>query len=128
MIFARPPIFCLCGSTKFREEFIEINKLLTNAGVIVLTVGSFGHADGVTHTVEKKAQLDVLHLRKIMISDKIVVINKDQYIGESTAREIEFAVSCGLTAVYWWNDKGVELHRDVRSWGRVFPGEKENDF
>ena len=36
-------------------------------------------------------EMDELHLRKIDISDEIFVINYNDYIGESTKKEIEYA-------------------------------------
>ena len=39
-----PRIVTLCGSTRFRSEFEEANKILTHGGYVVLTVGSFAHA------------------------------------------------------------------------------------
>lgn len=38
-------IITLCGSTKFKDEFMEAQKELTLEGHIVISVGCFGHAD-----------------------------------------------------------------------------------
>lgn len=93
----RPKIVCLCGSTKFKQQFIEANFVFTMAGDIVLTVGWFSHADGVIYTPSEaeKTKLDELHLRKIEMADEIYVINVGGYVGESTAREIRHAASLG---------------------------------
>ena len=37
-------VITLCGSTRFKDEFMEINKKLTLAGNIVISVGLFGHS------------------------------------------------------------------------------------
>lgn len=37
-------IITLCGSTKFKEDFIRIQKELTLKGNIIMTVGLFGHS------------------------------------------------------------------------------------
>lgn len=37
-------VITLCGSTKFKKEFQEIQKKLTLEGNIVISVGLFGHA------------------------------------------------------------------------------------
>lgn len=37
-------IVTLCGSTKFKKEFLEIQKKLTLEGYIVISVGLFGHS------------------------------------------------------------------------------------
>ena len=80
----------LCGSTRFKEDFERINKELTLAGNIVISVGCFGHA-GDVFTDEQKEMLDDIHKRKIDMADGIFVINKDGYIGNSTKSEIKYA-------------------------------------
>jgi len=85
-------IVTLCGSTKFREEFIKQQKRLTLEGYIVISVGLFGHSgDNEVWTDTTKEMLDDMHLRKIDLADEIYVINKNGYIGESTQREINYA-------------------------------------
>lgn len=90
-----PIVVCLCGSTKFKKEFIEANFRETMAGKIVLTVGFFGHADShiYTPTEAEKAALDELHLRKIDLADEVLILNVGGYIGESTKRELNYAVN-----------------------------------
>lgn len=92
-------VVTLCGSTRFREDFIREQKRLTLEGCIVLTVGLFGHSgdgevwEGMDEgtATKTKEMLDDMHLRKIDMSDEIFVINRNGYIGESTRREIEYA-------------------------------------
>ena len=36
-------VITLCGSTRFKEQFIEMQKKLTLEGNIVISVGAFGH-------------------------------------------------------------------------------------
>lgn len=92
-------VITLCGSTRFRREFEEINKLLTLEGYVVISVGCFGHSGDVI-TEEQKELLDNIHLQKIEMADKIFVINKGGYIGKSTAREIEYAKKLGKVIRY----------------------------
>lgn len=92
--YTRPRVVCLCGSTKFKEGFMEANYRETMAGRIVLSVGFFAHADAALKpmlTMEQKEALDNLHFRKIDLADEILVINVGGYIGESTTREIQYA-------------------------------------
>lgn len=96
-------IITLCGSTKFKAEFLKAQKDLTLAGNVVISVGLFGHADDEYATVitpEVKEMLDDIHKRKIDLSDEIYVINKNGYIGESTRSEIEYAKLTGKTIRY----------------------------
>ena len=84
-------IITLCGSTRFKDEFLAVQRDLTLQGHIVISVGLFGHADNEELTMEEKIRLDNLHKEKINMSDAIFVINKDGYIGESTYSEIDWA-------------------------------------
>ena len=84
-------VITLCGSTRFKDAFIEVQKRLTLEGNIVISVGCFGHA-GDNFNEEQKIMLDDIHKRKIDMADAIYVINKDGYIGESTKSEIEYAI------------------------------------
>lgn len=72
-----PKIVTLCGSTRFKEEYLKANFQLTMSGVIVLSVGWFSHADDnfYSPSEEEKYNLDQLHFRKIDISDGIYVVN-----------------------------------------------------
>ena len=89
-------VITLCGSTRFKEQFIEIQKKLTLEGNIVISVGAFGHCgDNEVWTDGKKAMLDRMHLAKIDLADEIFVINVGNYIGDSTRNEIEYAKSKG---------------------------------
>ena len=101
-------IVTLCGSTKFKKEFLEVQKKLTLLGYIVISVGLFGHSgdsevwenmDEGTLT-KTKSMLDDMHKRKIDLSDMIYVINVGGYIGESTRSEIEYAKSTGKEVHY----------------------------
>jgi len=93
---------CLCGSTKFKEEFNELNKILTLKGYIVEMPGVFMH-QGDNISDEEKIELDELHKSKIADCDLIFIINKDGYIGQSTKSEIDWAKSIGKEIVYLEN-------------------------
>ncbi|MEF2564815.1 MAG: hypothetical protein UIT86_08205 [Oscillospiraceae bacterium] len=96
-------VITLCGSTRFKDEFMESQKRLTLEGNIVISVGLFGHAgdaevwenmDEGTLT-KTKEMLDDMHKRKIDMADEIYVINVGGYIGSSTKSEIEYANATG---------------------------------
>ena len=56
----------------------------------------FGHVgDEEALQYEVKAMLDRQHLAKIDLADEIFVINVDNYIGDSTRKEIEYAKAKG---------------------------------
>ena len=95
------PVITLCGSTRFKDQFMEMQKKLTLEGNIVISVGLFGHSgdsevwenmDEGTLT-KTKEMLDDIHKRKIDMSDEIFVINVGGYIGDSTRSEIDYALA-----------------------------------
>lgn len=100
------PVVTLCGSTRFKEQFLEAQKRLTLEGNIVISVGLFGHSgDKEVWTEGTKEMLDDMHKRKIDMADSIYVINVGGYIGESTRSEIEYAKQHGKGILYLENSK-----------------------
>ena len=89
-------VITLCGSTRFREEYMEAQKRLTLEGNIVISVGLFGHSgDCEVWDEGVKEMLDEMHLSKIDMADEIYVVNPGGYVGKSTSREIAYALSQG---------------------------------
>ena len=87
-------VITLCGSTRFKDAFMEAQKRLTLEGNIVISVGLFGHSgDEEVWTEGIKEMLDDMHKRKIDMADEIYVLNVGGYIGNSTQSEIEYAIS-----------------------------------
>lgn len=114
-------VITLCGSTRFKDEFLEAQKRLTLEGNIVISVGLFGHSgDDVVWTEGVKEMLDRQHLAKIDLADEIFVINVGGYIGDSTRREIAYAEfkgkaisyleECRKASIYDNSIAFVELH------------------
>ena len=102
------PVITLCGSTRFKDQFLEAQKRLTLAGNIVISVGLFGHSgDDEVWTEGTKEMLDDMHKRKIDMADKIYVINVNGYIGSSTRSEIEYARKKGKQVLFLEPDKAI---------------------
>ena len=94
-------VITLCGSTRFKDEFMDAQKRLTLEGNIVISVGMFGHSgDNEVWTAGTKEMLDDMHKRKIDMADEIYVINVGGYVGESTRSEIEYAKKTGKKVRY----------------------------
>ena len=94
-------VITLCGSTKFKDDFIKEQKRLTLEGNIVISVGLFGHSgDDEVWAEGMKEMLDDMHKRKIDMADEIFVINKGGYIGSSTKSEIEYAIKTNKKVNY----------------------------
>ena len=94
-------VITLCGSTRFKEQFLEIQKKFTLEGNIVISVGLFGHSgDDEVWTEGTKEMLDDMHKRKIDMADEIFVVNVSGYIGESTRSEIDYALAHNKKVTY----------------------------
>lgn len=114
-------VITLCGSTRFKDQFMEAQKRLTLAGYIVISVGLFGHAgdqevwDGMDEgTLSKtKEMLDDMHKRKIDMADEIYVINVGGYIGDSTRSEIRYAEEHGKPVRYYQDTRKEAMLRQL---------------
>jgi len=83
----KPSIITLCGSSRFKDEFIETNRMLTLQGYVVLSIC----LSDKPLTESERRICDRVHRHKIDMSAAIMVINKDGYIGKSTREEIQYA-------------------------------------
>ena len=93
-------IITLCGSIKFKDEFIKVQEKLTLDGNIVFTPNFFTSIKKEQIDEKTKQMLDEMHKQKIDMSDEIYVINFEGYIGESTKSEIEYAKTKGKKISY----------------------------
>lgn len=110
-------VITLCGSTKFKDEFIKAQKELTLAGNIVISVGLFGHSgDNEVWTNDTKEMLDDMHKRKIDMADEIFVINVGGYIGDSTKSEILYAKKNGKKVNYLYKCGDCKKFTGVGDW------------
>ncbi|QAY60339.1 hypothetical protein ET475_10320 [Microbacterium protaetiae] len=96
----RPEIVCICGSSRFVETMRLANRELTLRGIIVLAPGEMNG----TVSESQRSVLDALHLRKIDLADRVLVVNPGGYIGESTSREIAYARAAGKLVSFTESD------------------------
>lgn len=89
----------------------------TLAGRIVLSIGCDMRSDAdifgdmpESELAEVKASLDRLHLHKIDLADEVLILNVAGYVGESTAREIKYAVDRGCLIRWLESDKKPEWY------------------
>ena len=101
-------VVTMCGSTKFKEEYLKSITQLTYLGCLVLFCPIFHHADGIKIPENKTKMIRDIHLQRIRMCDEIFVVNKNGYIGSSTQEEIEYATKLGKTINYLEsiNEKG----------------------
>lgn len=86
-----PEVVVLIGSTRFQDHYREVTRRLTLEGKIVVSVGLFGHEEGLDMEGPYKHFLDALHFCKINQGHSVYLINPEGYVGQSTARELVYA-------------------------------------
>jgi len=107
----KPKIVVMCGSSKFvdimavAEWLIERDELAITMGLNLLPQwypdcppDHLAEAEGCAEA------MDELHLRKIDLADEIFVVNWDNYVGESTSKEIQYAEESGKVIRYFTQD------------------------
>lgn len=91
----------LCGSYKFIDKFLEIEKGMVAIGNTVYIPTRFAHIGrNVNFTPETERMFDELHRAKMRMADQILVVNPGGYIGEDTLAEIKWAISEHLEVTY----------------------------
>ena len=116
-------IITLCGSTKFKQEFLNVNKWLTLQGNVVISVGLFGQIDNEPISPEEKILLDEIHKVKIDLANEIFVINVDGYIGKSTKSEMEYADQKGKKIRFYMDEKS-----DLNMWYYKFSNRQQSEW
>ena len=96
----KPEIVCICGSTRFKDEWSYWRQRFTCNGKIVLAIEIVTSKDMVTTDPELKSRLDELHKRKIDLADRVFILNVEGFIGDSTRSEIEYADRFGKPIEY----------------------------
>jgi len=118
----KPKIVTICGSSRFVEIMAVCAWLLErDEGAIVMSLHllpSWYPDCPDDHLAEHEGvaeQMDELHLRKIDISDEIFVVNYGDYIGKSTAREVQYAID-NSKRIRWLNHDpiGVAVNKIIQ--------------
>lgn len=94
-------IITICGSYKFKKEMMEIAEKMTLKGNCVLSPNDLTKTNKDSYTEEEIAMIDKMHKEKIKLSDAILVVNVNGYIGNSTNSEIEYAKSLNREILYY---------------------------
>ena len=122
---ARPKVIVICGSSRFVDIMAVVCWLLErDEGVIAMALhllpqwyGAGGDGCPEDHLAEHEgiaAQMDELHLRKIDLADEIFVVNRADYIGDSTRREVEYARRLGKP-IRWYNNEPNPIKQKVEA-------------
>lgn len=93
-------IITICGSLKFQKEMMISAEKLALQGYCVLTP-VYPTEKSKERTKEELIKLKEEHFKKIELSDAIFVVNVNDYIGESTKLEIDYAKELGKKIMYY---------------------------
>ena len=93
-------IITICGSLKFKNEIMKITEEMTLRGNCVLSIV---YPTKKAYTDEEKQIFGAMHRERIKISDAVLVVDTDNYIGSSTQNEIEFAKALNKEIIYYTN-------------------------
>lgn len=107
-----PKIVVLCGSSRFVDIMAVCCWLIEReenaiAMALHLLPGWYAADLPADHLAEHEGvatAMDELHLRKIDLATEIFVVNRDDYIGDSTRREIEYAQVLGKPIRWYTHD------------------------
>lgn len=94
-------IITICGSYKYKKEMIEIAEIMTLKENCVLLPNELSRPNKESYSKEEASIIDKMHKEKIKLSDAILVVNVNNYIGTSTKQEIEYAKNLNKEIIYY---------------------------
>lgn len=93
-------IITMCGSLEFQKEMMKVAEKMALEGHCILTP-VYPVLENIKRTEEQLMNLKDAHFKRIEFSDAILVVNVDNYIGNSTNLEIEYAKKLGKEIIYY---------------------------
>lgn len=95
-------IITVCGSLRFVKEMMEITeKMELQGNCMLVPIYNPARPNKDSFTEEEALMLDQMHKERIKLADAILVVNVDDYIGNSTKNEIEYAKSLNKEIIYY---------------------------
>ena len=94
-------IITVCGSLKFYKEMMEITEKMELAGNCMLVTIYNPNNKSKDDYTEEAIILDKMHKERIKWSDAILVVNVNNYIGNSTKKEIDFAKNLNKEIIFY---------------------------
>lgn len=92
-------VITICGSMKFKNDMLILAEELAIKGYCVLTPVFEIKERSVTK--DQLQKMREAHFKRIELSDSILVMNVDGYIGENTKLEIQYAKSLNKKVLYY---------------------------
>ena len=94
-------VITVCGSYRFKKEIVEIAEKMTLMGNCMITPNELTKPNKEAYTEDEFLMIDKMHKEKIKLSDAILVVNVNGYIGSSTNSEIEYAKALDKEILYY---------------------------
>ncbi|MBQ9791843.1 MAG: hypothetical protein IJW28_04570 [Clostridia bacterium] len=91
-------IITICGSFKFKNEMMKVAEYYSLQGNVVI-LPNFPIREN--YTKEEIQLFGDMHKEKIKLSDSVVIVNVDNYIGLATKTEIDLAKSLNKEIIYY---------------------------
>lgn len=93
-------IITMCGSLEFQKEMMKVAEKIALDGYCVLTP-VYPVLENIERTEEQLIKLKEAHFKRIELSDAILVVDINNYIGNSTNLEIDYAKKLGKEIIYY---------------------------
>lgn len=95
-------IITVCGSLRFYKEMMDITeKMELEGNCMLVPIYNPSRPNKDDFTLEEALILDNMHKERIKLADAILVVNVDNYIGDSTKKEVEYAKSLNKEIIYY---------------------------
>lgn len=95
-------IITVCGSLRFYKEMMEIaEKMELKGNCMLVPIYNPNKPSKDDFTEEEALMLDKMHKERIKLADQVLVVNVNNYIGDSTKKEIEYAKSLKKEIMYY---------------------------
>lgn len=95
-------IITVCGSLKFYKEMMEITeKMELKRNCMLVPIYNPNKISKDDYTEEEILILGQMHKERIKLSDAILVVNINNYIGSGTKSEIEYAKKLNKEIIYY---------------------------
>ena len=92
-------VITLCGSLKFQKEMMTVAEKMALEGYCILTP-VYPVSEDIEINKEQLIKLKESHFKRIELSNAILVVNINNYIGESTNLEIDYTKK-GKEIIYY---------------------------
>lgn len=122
-VTVRPKRVVLCGSSRFVDVMavcawlLERDEGVIAMGLHLLPVWYDAPDDHLAEAEGVAPKMDALHLCKIDLADEVFVVDRNDYIGASTASELRYAEKVGKTIRHYSSDPiGATVERLIGAW------------